>query len=303
MKSGLALAFAAGILMLGALPQAHAQGTTDSFVDVDNNGVWSQGDLPLAQFLGPDSFGFNCLQPQKGWTPRTHPVGLVVQGRPLLLSNDFNHFLMTGNIKVMTDVKVVRRDLSVSFLTLNGDVTIGAGVKVNAAGDIDFTAAAGSVTVGAKSSFSTKGEFYAVTLDAARALTLDADVSASLTGGYNSIVLRARNTLSVAPGFSMKGPAHGIIDIMAASDITLTDVDLKAGYIRVEAYTDALHPQSKRVRIVDSSLNQTYRNGDFRLIANTDMVGRYASQALILERTKIKTKDPLALYIPDPVVR
>lgn len=306
MKYALALAMMAALHLFGAAPEASAQDTPGAFIDVDNDGSWTAGDLPLSDFLGPDSTGFNAFAAQPGWKPVSRPVGLVVSA-PLVLRNGFvQQFILSGDIRILANIKVLKSDTFVSFTTVGGDITIGPRVKVAGKGDVDFqTFDGGDITLGASSAYSTRGEFNTVGFDADGTLDVGENIGFRLSGaGYNTAVLHARDAMTIAPGLKTRIASHGYFDLLCACDLTLPEAALKAGYIRIEGYASDRHPAAKRVHIVDSVLNQGYNNGDFRIIAAADRnTGRYAPEALVLERTQIRTRSIQPLYLPEPIIR
>lgn len=301
MKYALMLAVAS-VLFGGHVP-AQAQTTPAGFIDVDNDGVWSGGDLPLEQFTGPGSYGFNAYQAQPGYKPSGRPVGLVVQ-RPFAFSSETNLFIMSGHIRIGASISASKADTYVSFATLGGDITIAPKVVVAGNGDVVFqTYERGDVIVGDGTKFSTKGEFSGVMLNADGALILG-KAAFTLSGGYNSISLRAAEAMSIAPGLTMKGPNHAYFDILCDCDLTLTDANVKSGYIHLESYATPRSPAAKKIHVARSTLNQTYRNGDFRIITTPGIVRpAFAPDAIVLEKVKITTKATLPMILPDPIVR
>lgn len=306
MKYALAVAMTATMFLFGSVATASAQTAPGAFIDVDNDGNWTAGDLPLSNFLGPDSIGFNAYLAQPGWKPVSHPVGLVIR-TPLTLSNEFvQQFILSGDIRILASIKVAQPDTFVSFSTVGGDITIGAKVVISGNGDVDFqTFNGGDITLGDGSSYTTRGEFNTVGFDADGAIAIGSKVAFKLSGnGYNAVAIQAHDAMTIGPGMTTAIPNHGYFDLLCACDLTLSKATFKSGYIRIEGYSSERHPQAKRVRIVDSSLTQTYKNGDFRIIAAADQrSSRYAADALVLEHTKISTKSYSPLYLPDPIVR
>lgn len=301
MNYALLLAVTAGVLFGGV---SYAQTAPAGFIDVDNNGVWSTGDLPLENYTGAGSWGFNAYQVQPGYKPTGRPVGLVVQ-RAFAFASETNMFILSGDIRIGANITATKPDTYVSFATLGGDITIAPKVVVAGNGDVIFqTYERGDVTVGAGARFSTKGEFSGVTFNADGALVVGKAPIFTLSGGYNSISLRARDAISIAPGLSMKGPNHAYFDILCECDILVPEATVKSGYIHIEAYASVRNPQAKRVHVARSTLNQTYRNGDFRIISTPGIVKpAYLPDAIVLEKTKITTKASWPLVIPDPIVR
>jgi hypothetical protein len=305
-KYALAVAMTATLCLFGSVQAVTAQEAPAAFIDVDNDGNWTGGDIPLSNFLGENSIGFNVYQAQPGWKPVTRPVGLVVRS-PITLDADFvQQFILTGNIRILASIKVAQPDTFVSFTTMGGDITIAPKVVITGNGDVDFQAFnGGDVTLGEGSIYSTRGSFSTVGFDADGAMTIGPKVQFKLSGNnYNAINVNARDALTIAPGLTSSIPGHGYLDILCSCDITLQKANLKSGYIRLETYSTTRHPEAKRVRISDSTLNQTYGNGDFRIIAAADMrTLRYAPDALIIERSKISHRDKLPFYLPDPIIR
>jgi len=81
-------------------------------------------------------------------------------------------------------------------------------------------------------------------------------------------------------------------------------VEAKAGYFDIEAYSDERHPEAKRVHITGSSLRQSYRNGDFRILADADQrTLTFAPHAVVLEQTTILHKTLDVMIVPEPEIR
>lgn len=309
MKYALVLAMAASVLFGGEsfakkAPKVVAPAPSAGFIDVDNDGVRGPSDLPIENFTGAGSYGFNAYQVQPGYRPNGRPVGLVVE-RPIAFSNETNLFIMSGDIRIGANVSATKADTYVSFSTLGGDITIASKVVVAGNGDVVFqTYERGDVIVGDGAKFSTKGEFAGVTLNADGALIIGKAPAFSLSGGYNSIALRASEAMSIAPGLTMKGPNHAYFDILCECDLNLTDANIKSGYIHLETYASVRSPAAKKIYVARTTLAQTYRNGDFRIITTPGIVRPgFAPDAIVLEKVKISTAATLPLILPDPVIR
>lgn len=308
MKYALVLAMAASVLFGGEAFAKKAKVTAPApsvgFIDVDNDGVRGPNDLPIENYIGAGSWGFNAFQAEPGYKPNGRPVGLVVE-RPITFSNETNLFIMSGDIRINANVSASKKDTYVSFSTLGGDITIASKVVVAGNGDVVFqTYERGDVIVGDNTKFSTKGEFGGVTLNADGALVVGKAPAFSLSGGYNSITLRANEAMSLAPGLTMKGPNHAYFDILCECDLTVTDANVKSGYIHIESYSSVRSPAAKKIHIAKSTLAQTYKNGDFRIITTPGIVKpAFAPDAIVLEKVKISTAATLPLILPDPIVR
>jgi hypothetical protein len=310
LKYALLLAMTASVLF-GGVSHARKVNTAAAtpvlsagFIDVDNDGIRGAGDLPIESFTGAGSYGFNAYQAQPGYKPSGRPVGLVVE-RPIVFANETNLFIMSGDIRIGGNVSASKPDTYVSFSTMGGDIVIAPKVVVAGNGDVVFeTYNGGDVIVGDGTRFSTKGEFAGVTLNANGALLVGKAAAFSLSGGYNSIALRANEAMSIAPGLTMKGPNHAYFDILCNCDISLTDANVKSGYIHIETYATLARPAAKKIYVARSTLAQTYRNGDFRIITTPGIVRpAFAPDAIVLEKVKITTAAILPMIIPDPLVR
>lgn len=308
MKYALLLAVTASLMFGGDCWARKASTVTApapsaGFIDVDNDGIRGAGDLPIENFIGAGSYGFNAYQAQPGYKPSTRPVGLVVE-RPIVFANETNLFIMSGDIRIGGNVSASKADTYVSFSTMGGDITIAPKVVVAGNGDVVFeTYNGGDVIVGDGTKFSTKGEFAGVMLKANGAL-LVGKAAFALSGGYNSIALRANEAISIAPGLTMKGPNHAYFDILCNCDITLTDANVKSGYIHIETYSTVERQASKKIYIARTTLAQTYRNGDFRIITSPGIVRpSFSPDSIVLEKVKISTAATLPMIIPDPQIR
>jgi len=74
----------------------------DSFVDVDDDGVWTPGtDVLLSDVIGPDGDGFDVDQSYPNWTPQPTPVGVVLAGKlklPTGLGIDADTIIVDGSL-------------------------------------------------------------------------------------------------------------------------------------------------------------------------------------------------------------
>lgn len=290
-------------LVGGVAPRAFA--FTESFVDVDNDGTWSAGDLPLSQFLGPNSFGFNALVAQPGWQPRSHPVGLVIQG-PLVLTNWYLDFQVTGDIRFRGKLESKAADAVIAFRSLGGNVYVEPGAVVVGSGQMELTAITGNLRVGKKALLTNKGSHADLDLDAGNELYIETGAVLSTSGNdYPSVSLWGNEKLTLEPGVKFSGGSHATISMTSMTDIFLDKVSITSGYIRIEAYSDAAHPAAKRIRVTDSTLSQTYKNGDFRMIATPNRNTLvYAPEAIVIENTTLKLKTGTGpLFIPNPIIR
>jgi len=301
----LGLALLGGVVPLASAKKTAATTTGTSFVDVDNNGVWSSGDLPLAQFLGPNSYGFNALVAQPGWTPRTRPVGLVLEG-PLVLTNWYLDFQVTGDIRFRGKLESKAADAVIAFRSLGGNVYVEPSAVIVGSGQMEISALTGNLRVGKKAQLSNKGSQADLDLDAGNELYIETGAVLSTAGNdYPMVSVWGTEKLTLEPGVKFSGGSHATIALTSLADITLDKVSITSGYIRIEAHADAAHPTAKRILVKNSTFSQTYKNGDFRMIARPDeRTLRYAPDAIVIEKSTLKLKTGTGpLYIPDPIFR
>jgi len=293
-----------GLALLGGFASS-ASAQTGSFVDVDNNGVWSTGDLPLSQFLGPSSFGFNALVAQPGWKPQTRPVGLVIQG-PLVLTNWYLDFQVTGDIRFRGKLESKAADAVIAFRSIGGNVYVEPGAVIVGSGQMEIGAITGNLRVGKKAQLTNKGSQADLDLDAGNELYVETGAVLGTSGNdYPTVSLWGNEKLTLEPGVKFTGGSHATIALTSLADIALDKVSITSGYIRIEAYADAAHPTAKRIVVKNSTLSQTYKNGDFRMLARPDVrTLRYAPDAIVIEKTTLKLKTGTGpLFIPEPIIR
>jgi len=292
----------AAALLLAPYGRVHAVTAPDtSFVDFDNDGVRSPGDRPLSDYAGPGLTGFNEFG---GNTGAKGPVGIVLEGNVVLgdESGDMKLFFVRGNITVRGNVTIKSRDTLLWLMTNGGKITFAPGVVVKGNGQMMFQAASGgTISVGDGAVFSTRGyDGSDVTFAADRDVTVGARTSFTTAAGYSNIEFQSGNTLRIAPGLKMRGPNHGGITITAHADLDLAGLDVRTGYVHIEAFADDAHPAAKRLHIASSKFYQTYKNGEFRLLANPDArTLRFAPDALVLTKVLVSTKTPWPLYYPE----
>jgi hypothetical protein len=296
------------LLPLVLIPRAHALEPADGFVDVDRNGVYSTGDVPLASFVTVDGLEFNELQPGPGWTPRAQPVDVVIAA-PLTLPIErtrepvYLTILVRGNVTIAAHV-MMKRPLSEVFITsLEGDIRIAPDVRLNGNGDVTLRtyAPGGKISVGTGALVGSKGDSATTSLTAPL-VEVETQAQFLLKGGGYSNLFLTGDRVAIAPNVKLTTPHRGSAAIIAGSDLTLSNLAVKAGYVHIEAYTDATSPAAKRVRIQDSVINQTYFHGDIRILAGAALAsGQYAPHALVFAGSTITCKaEPL--YVPLPEI-
>jgi len=290
----------AGVLALGAAPSL---ATDQAFIDVDNDGVWSSGDLELAPFLDPDYAYFDVRFAEPGWQPRTHPVGIVLQGNTYFTAED-TELTATGNVVVRGYVQAKGRERWVTLESMGGDIVVEPGARVKGSGNFIMEALyGGDIHVGAGANLQTKGEQAELGFRADGNLYVESGVQMKIGGYYPWITLRGFDGVFLRPGVRVQGSSHSQIDLLADADLDLVDVYLKSGYIRIHAQASTRHPEAKRIHVVDSVIMQTYRNGDFRMWAQPALgTTQYANDAIVLERSIVTTKEDLPLFLPEPVI-
>jgi hypothetical protein len=289
-------------------PAARALEPADAFVDVDRNGVFSGSDVPLANFATEDGLEFNELQPAPGWTPRPQPVDVVIAA-PLTLPLEktrepvYLTILVRGNVTIAGHV-TLKRPLSEAFIvSLEGDIHIAPGVRVNGNGDVALrTYGAGrKITVGEGALVGSKGDSATTSLTAP---LVEVETGAQFVlkgGGYSHLYLTG-DRVAVAPDVGIKTPHRGAAAIISGSDLMLSRLAVKAGYVHIEAYSDQTSPAAKRVRLEDSTVGQTYFHGDLRVLAGAALgTGQFAPHAIVFARSTI-THKAVPLYVPLPEI-
>jgi hypothetical protein len=296
------------LLPLLAAPPAHALEPADAFVDVDRNGVFSGSDVPLADFATEDGLEFNELQPAPGWTPRPQPVDVVIAAPltlPLQKTREpvYLTIFVRGNVTIAGHVTLKRPQSEAFIVSLEGDIRIAPGVRLNGNGDVSLrTYGAGrKITVGTGALVGSKGD-SAITSLTAPLVEVETGAQFVLKGGGYSHVALSGDRVAIAPGVTWKTPHRGSMAIISGSDLGLSQLAVKAGYVHVEAYSDSTSPAAKRVRIEDSTIDQTYFHGDIRVLAGAGVPnGQFAPHAIVFARTRITTK-AVPLYVPLPEI-
>lgn len=277
----------------------------ESFVDLDDDGVQDANEPALLPLLWKNGGVFNAYAAQPGFTPQRGPVGVVLQGGVTLGTGQTIQLILSGHARVKGTIAVTKPDVSIFVTTVGSDIELADGTVITGRSDVVFQAAnGGSITVGDGVKLSTSGDFSLLTFDAAGTLTVGRKASFTLKGGYNDVGLHGRSGLTVGPGLIFRGPNHAGFTALSTADLFLDAIDLKGGYIHLESYSDDAHVGAKHVYVRNSTLWQTYQNGDFRILAAADLrAGRYAPDAIVLENTTVRTKITDPLYIPNPTIR
>lgn len=298
------------LVLVAAVPAAHAIVPDDGFVDVDRNGVFSAGDVPLSNFVTPDGLAFNELQKGPNWTPPNHPVDVVL-ARPVTFPSKGAEpgpvdvtILVRGRVTIGANLTIKRPESSVYIVSLEDGIYVKPGVHVDGNGDVDLRAygANGWVVVGSTARLSTKGDTSTFTVFG-HAVMVETGVQFVLSGaGYSNMIVNG-DVVGVAPNITATTSGRGSFTLISGADLTLQHWNVKAGYLHIESYSDNTSPSAKHVRIEDSTLNQTYVHGDYRVLAGPSLAtNSYAPHAIVLVRTHVTTKAP-ALYVPDPEIQ
>lgn len=294
------------VLVLCTTMPARAQTPPAAFIDLNDDGVYDPTDLPLAPFLTPDSIGFNAYVAQGGYKPTGRPVGVVIQSRFLVGTGVYHQVIVSGHVRVHGDIVATRNETALAFITLGGDVDLAPGVSLSGRGDLSFQALQGGrIDVGDGVQLATRGDLAAVALDSDGPLTIGSNLHCTLRGGgYATVEVIARDDLSLGGGLVFRAPAHGALRMIVNGNLDLADANVRAGYIDLEANSDAAHPTGAYVHVKDSSLWQIYRNGDFRILAGVNQrTQTFAPDAIVLDHTVVRLKDDLPLYVPEPLIR
>src|SRR5690242_8939735 len=86
---------------------------------------------------------------------------------------------------------------------------------------------------------------------------------------------------------SFQGPNHGSYSIDAGSDLDMSHVNWKAGYVLINVFGSPAHPGARHLTIRDSALNQIYKNGNMKIYDDTEAIGR-----IDISNSTLTAKDP-----------
>lgn len=282
---GLAAAVAAGATAAGAAPRprAAADDWGRSFVDHDDDGVRDAADRPLADMLGPH----NTFRHTTGGR-----VGLVLDGVVLGARGTSAHLLVNGTVRIRNSVRVTRPDASVSVASLGGDVEVAPGAVVEGNGYLDVTSHGGRLTIGDGARLSGRGGNYATDFTGSR-VVVGAGVQVSIGNGYHWFSI-AGDHVTVGERLTVRGPGHALFDLRAGADLTLDRADVRTGYVLLRAHRPEGTGPGRRIVIRDSTLRQTYRNGELRVVADGP------GAAVRLERVVLSHATDMPLFAPMP---
>ena len=287
----------------GAAPASSTTSWGTSYVDVDNDGVRDSGEPALSSVITPN-LGFYSWQSGPNWTAKTGPVGLVLEGPITLNTAEWLNFGVRGDITLKGSLIAKKPDTNVRFLTIgtDNDITLAPYSVIKGNGDVNFQSVtntnepAGVLRVGEGSLLEAKGEFQGIELRADTVNVASGVKFAVKGGGYNDVWIRS-NELNVAEGVVFTGSSHGGIHIVVRGDLTLSKVIMKAGYIFITAWADQSEGDPpRRLKILNSMLTQTYRNGHLELEAYPGANGQFASNALDLTGTTYSAKGVLWIW-------
>lgn len=266
----------------GAGPRGKAPNYGTSCIDGNNNGQCGESaDTPLKDAL--DAQGM-YLDTRHG----SHS-GLVIQGGVSFPA--FGMIIVTNDITISGAVKSSGDNTGMTLQSFKGNVNVKPGTAFTVSNDLFIRAygAQAKITIGAGGTAKVSGEWTSLDFGSTGTVHVGTNQKWNTGNGYSGVSLRGQSGVTVDPVQSWSGGSHGEIQIASGGDVTLSKLNFKMGYLLMNAYGSDANPGGRTVTIKDSTMTQTYRNGAFRIIADTDR-GNGALGKINIVNTTIKAK-------------
>ena len=250
-----------------------------SCIDGNNNAACGDAaDVPLGDAI--DANGL-YLDGEHG----SHS-GLVLQGDVSLPGFIFVN--VTRDITVSGRLEVNAGDLGAIFQSLRGNVTIAPATQIVARNSLSFYSVTSSstMTLGRGTNTTLSGINVELGFGASGTLHVETGQTFKVSGsGSANVRLKGDTGVQIDPGQTFTGTNRGGLYITAGSDLTLTNLTCKTGYVIVRAYGSPAHPGARNIVIRNSTLLQSYRHGNLKIIAESPTLG-----TVLLDHTTIITE-------------
>lgn len=217
---------------------------------------------------------------------------LIVQG-DVSLSN-FIYLQVNGDILISGNVKMSGDDVGATIETLKGNVTIAPKTTFNITDSLSLQSYSTQSTfeVGTGTSAKVSGDTVDFELRSNGSMHIGAGQNWTISGGgYANVEMYGLNGMQLDPLQSFRGSNHGLFSIDAGSDLDMSHVNWKAGYVLINVTGSDAHPGPRHLTIRDSTLNQIYKNGNMKIYADTDRNNGALGRIDITNSTLI-AKDP-----------
>jgi hypothetical protein len=265
----------------GAGPRTKGLTYGTSCIDGNNNGTCGDAaDTPLAAALQDGYYNDS----QHG----AHS-GLVIQGGVSFPA--FGMIIVTNDIVISGAVKSSGDNTGMTLQSFKGNVTVKPGTAFTVSNDLFIRAygAKAKIDIGAGGTAKVSGEWTSLDFATVGTVHVGTNQKWNTGNGYSGVNLRGQAGVTVDPVQSWSGGNHGEVVIGSGGDVTLSKVNFKMGYLLVNAYGSDANPGGRTVTIIDSTMTQSYRNGAFRISADTDR-GNGALGKINIVNTTIKAK-------------
>jgi hypothetical protein len=195
--------------------------------------------------------------------------------------------VVNGDIIVSGSITTTGDDVGVTFSTQGGktkggvprggDVWIAPHTSFKVTSDLTFESIDPSKTmhVGTATTAEVSGDSLDFSFQSHGFLQVDAGQNWKIKGGgYADVNLYGYQGVQLDPMQSFVGPNHGSYSIWAGSDLTLSHVNWKAGYVLIYVAQRDSHPVARHLTIEDSTLDQIYRNGNMHIYNDDQVLGQ-----------------------------
>ena len=264
------------LLSLLALPWGAAAGPRrqvarvsfgTSCIDGNNNAACGDAaDTPLVDALDRNGL---YLDAEHG----AHS-GLVLEGTVSL--PEFVFVAVTRDIHVSGSLEINAGDIGATFETLRGNVAIAPKTTIIARNSLNFftETSSSTMTLGRQMTVTLSGINVEIGFGGSGTLHVETGQSFKVSGsGSANVRLKGDSGVQIDPGQTFSGTNRGGLYVSAGSDLIVTNLKCRTGYIIFQVYGSAAHPGPRNIVVRDSSLNQSYRHGNLKMLSESPSLG------------------------------
>jgi hypothetical protein len=252
-----------------------------SCIDGNNNAICGEAsDTPLAQAIDANGLYFD--------TDHGSHSGLVLQGSVSLPG--FTYIQVTRNITISGSLEVNKGDIGAYIQTVRGNISIAPRTLIVARNSLGISSSAttSSITMGSQTSVTLSGINAEIGIGSAGTLHVESGQVFKVSGsGSANVRLKGENGLQIDPGQTFSGTNRSGFYLTAGSDLNVTDLTCRTGYIIFRASGSAAHPGPRDIVIRNSKLTQTYRHGNLKIFSESPALGR-----IRLDHSTVVTVNP-----------
>jgi hypothetical protein len=239
------------VLALGLAFGPHtAAADVGPFADLDNDGQFTPGDVPISSLLADGRFSTD--EAEGAYRPPVGPVGIVIPAGSKKITTKTGNLVLiaSGDLTVDADLNAAGTDSIVLLVSTGGKITVAPGVHITGGMFVKLSAA-GDVTVGDGSVFQTRGhdvgDVLAIvstggSIDIGQRVSLNGgglcQVATADTGG-GAILIGANSKLAAT---------QGTVQVTAGMDLVMNGTQVSSPDILLGSHAGADGPAEAFIR-------------------------------------------------------